>query len=149
MSLDRIAAWGSSIFILVAIAAGLIVLGTPEEERARRFDDRRIADVQRLAYAVRTAFVREGELPATLDALVDGLTLQRLPRDPRRDEPYGYAVDGPERFTLCAVFDRATEDPDAGFWSHGTGRQCFSFDAEQGVPGLVGFRPLPPVPVAP
>jgi hypothetical protein len=149
MSLDRIAAWGSSIVVLVAITAGLIVLGTPEQERARRFDDRRIADVQRLAFAVRTAYVREGELPGSLDELVDGLTLERLPRDPRLDEPYGYAVEGPERFTLCAIFDRASEEPDAGFWAHGTGRQCFSFDAEQGVPGLVGPRLPPPVPVAP
>jgi hypothetical protein len=149
MSLDRIAAWGSSVVVVLAITAGLIVLGTPEQERERRFDDLRIADLQRLAYAVRTAFAREAALPEDLASLVDGLTLERLPRDPRTDEPYGYAVDGPARFTLCALFDRASEDPDAGFWAHDAGRRCFSFDAEQTIPALTAPGLPRPAPVPP
>lgn len=146
MSIERIAAWGGSAVVALAVAAGLIVLGTPGSERERRLDARRIADLERLALTLRTAYAREGALPATLEPLVDGLVLDRLPRDPRTDAPYPYRVEGEGRFTLCATFDGPSEAPQGGFWTHGAGSRCFSFDAERATSMPPGTQPRPPAP---
>lgn len=127
MSAERLAAWASGIVVAAAVAAGLIVAGSPVSERHARLDERRVADLRQLAAAVDAYWTDHQRLPADLDELVDGLHLSRLPADPVTGADYVYQVSGARRFRLCARFDRpdASAEPD-DFWSHDSGRQCFT-----------------------
>jgi hypothetical protein len=129
MSWQRLASAFAIIVVVAAIVAGLVISGSPERQRLLRLDEQRVSDLRTLSQRLSSRYASTRELPAELAGLVDGRTLSSLPRDPESDEPYVYEL--PERrvFRLCAEFALASEDrePD-DFWSHGAGRQCFSFD---------------------
>ena len=120
--------------VVVATVAGLFVLGSPTEERARRIDARRVTDLQGIAAATNLFWTRHARLPETLDDLASEPGVVINSRDPEAGEPYGYAALDSVRYELCAVFGRASEemrgDPDQDIWAHGTGPQCFELDAE-------------------
>lgn len=131
MSLERILAIGVSTVVVVAIAAGLFVLGSPSEERSRLLDARRVADLQQIVTAIEDYHAREQSLPAALDVVASGRDLPWL-RDPSTGERYEYRVVDERRYELCAAFDRDAEPapvprrhghPD--FSGHAAGRQCF------------------------
>lgn len=129
MSPHRIAAFAAVAVVGAAIAVGLYLSGSPAEQRLLRLDERRVADLRSLSNALGHHVAETGRLPETLDALVDGRRLTRLPTDPATDEPYAYVVTGSYAFELCADFSRESSASMQGdFWSHGAGRTCFSFD---------------------
>jgi type II secretory pathway pseudopilin PulG len=119
------------IVVVAAVAAGIAIIGSPGEERTRRLDDRRIDDLRALSQSVEVYYARQQSLPASLDALASEPGLSTVPRDPVAGEPYAYRPVGGSRYELCAVFDRETENTRAaGFWAHGSGRHCFTLDAD-------------------
>ncbi len=131
MSLERILAIAASAVVVVAVVAGLIVLGSPQEERSRLLDARRVADLQQIVAAIEDHHAREQGLPAALDGVVSGRDLPWL-RDPSTGERYEYRVVDERRYELCAAFDRDAEPapvprrhghPD--FSGHAAGRHCF------------------------
>ncbi len=129
MTPHRIAAYAAVAAVAAAIAAGLYLSGSPTEQRLLRLDERRVSDLRTLANALSRHVTETGRLPDTLDALVDGRRLTRLPSDPASEEPYAYVVTGSHAFELCADFDRESAPRMQGdFWSHSAGRACFSFD---------------------
>jgi len=130
MTAHRIAADGSAPVLVAAIAAGLYLSGTPGEQRLRRLDERRVADLQRLSSIIDLYHMQTGQLPAELERLIDGRRLSSVPRDPATAEPYEFRITGDERFELCAEFSRASTalTPADSFWRHDEGRQCFEFD---------------------
>jgi hypothetical protein len=135
VSIQRVAAIGSIVVVLIAVAAGLMWIGSPAEQRLLRLDERRVQDLRQLAVGVSNRWVQRQVLPAAAAELVDGRWLSRLPADPSSDAPYEYRVTGPQRFELCAVFDRASRPREAGdFWYHDAGRHCFEFDVDEGAP---------------
>ena len=93
--------------VATAVGVGLVQLGPPSEERSRRFDERRVEDLRRIADNVDLYVTREGSLPTSLDAL----SASSLPPiriiDPAREAPYDYAIIGDSTFELCARFDSA------------------------------------------
>lgn len=149
---------GHKIFVGVVIAAvaaaaigGLIVSGTPSQERARQFDNRRINDLQQLSQAIDQFWTRNARLPETL-ADMQNRREYYVPsvEDPRTKESYEYRVTAGKTYELCAGFesDASSESPQdmyarpyyakegANFWSHGKGRVCYTIEA-QNVPGLI------------
>ena len=125
---------GAATVVVIATVAGLLVLGSPTEERARRIDARRVTDLQGIAAATNLFWTRHSRLPETLDDLASEPGVVISSRDPEAGEPYGYAALDSMRYELCAVFDLASEemrrDPDQDIWAHGTGPQCFELEAE-------------------
>ncbi len=127
--LARIGALGA----LLTIVAGLWFAGSPQQERRRSLDQRRIGDLNMIAEAI-DAYARENRvLPATLDQVVDFRFSQvRSIRDPETGAPYDYAGIDSLRYQLCATFElpdtAAVTEYERGsrFWSHGAGRQCFT-----------------------
>jgi hypothetical protein len=105
--------------------AGVVAMGMPGDIRRGRLDERRVADLQRLATTVDFFRNRRGDLPPSLDDLSREPGVAALPRDPDNDQSYEYRVKGPKAYELCAVFDRASEGDGQSFWWHGPGRQCF------------------------
>ena len=149
---------GSNIFVgivVVAVSAvaiaGLVVAGTPSQERARQFDNRRINDLQQLSQAIDQFWTRNARLPETL-ADMQSRREYYVPslQDPRSEQPYEYRVTAGKTYELCATFETdasnaSQQDPyarpyyakgGADFWTHGKGRVCYTIEA-QNVPGLV------------
>ena len=102
----------SGTAVVAAVAVGLVLLGSPVQERERRIDDRRVADLHGIAAATDLYWTRHTRLPASLDDLAAEPGLRVSTRDPTSSEMYGYrALDG-GRYEVCATF--ATDSGSAG-----------------------------------
>ena len=102
----------SVVAVVAAVVAGLLVLGPPEDERSRRLDDRRVADLQGIAVATDLYWDRHSRMPESLEELAaePGMTVNSS--DPVRPaEAYGYQPLDSTRYEVCAVFDRASVEP--------------------------------------
>ena len=127
---NRLAAISASVVILGALLVGLYILGSPTEERNRRLDEQRIADLLLLSRAVNANYAISENLPADLESIQDGARLSRIPRDPEKNIPYGYERVTADSYRLCAEFSRESDEARVDdFWAHAEGRQCFSFNA--------------------
>jgi hypothetical protein len=138
MNIDRVAALVSSIAVAIVVVAAFLLIGTPDEQRQQRLDDRRVAHLQHLAHAVDAYWENHGTLPGSLADLVDGRRLSSLPTDPVHGEVYDYRATAPASYQLCATFDSASDElGPQDFWNHPVGRQCYDFDAgNRSVPRL-------------
>jgi hypothetical protein len=130
--------------VCVSVAVGLKLLGSPSEERARKLDDRRVEDLQRLATAVDLYRSRAGHLPSSLEEVRRDLP-NDMSRDPVTEQPYGYRLISVDKYELCADFQRASEadrgyggydyggSAGMGFWSHPAGHRCFESKSREAV----------------
>jgi len=132
MNVPRVAAIGSVAVFAAAVVAGLALSGSPAEQRRLRLDQQRVFELMELARAAERRWDDERRLPDTVDGLVDGQFLTRLPTDPATREPYEYRATSPRQFEVCATFERPSRPEDAGdFWYHEAGRRCFAFDVTE------------------
>ncbi|MBI1971613.1 MAG: hypothetical protein HYS52_02090 [Candidatus Wildermuthbacteria bacterium] len=137
---------GVVILLVVAfIAYGIFITGTPGQQRAAQFDQRRISDLQQISYAIDAYWERENQLPASFDDLGKGkvpYAYVQSVKDPRTQEPYEYRLLGEKTYELCADFETDSKQVQARAkipvpfseetWEHGIGRACF----EREVRGL-------------
>ncbi|HEX9664217.1 MAG TPA: DUF5671 domain-containing protein [Patescibacteria group bacterium] len=114
-----------SLTILAAIILGFMTVGSPSTERLRRFDDKRLSDLQSVQAEVINFWQRTRRLPADLNELGQA-AFWRLPVDPQTYQPYDYQIIDDLSFELCAVF--------------ATDKQAGSEISERvaPVPGLIG-----------
>ena len=136
ISRSQVAGGTLAVTLVVVIAAALILLGSPEDERALRLDAQRIRDLERLSLATDVYWSRNGALPSSLNDLEREVPSSAGVTDPARASAYEYhALEG-RMFELCARFDTAGQ-PGADaliedrFWSHQAGRQCFQREAKR------------------
>jgi hypothetical protein len=118
------------LVVLGAIGGGFYLVGPPAEERERHLDARRENDLQRLRLAADLYWTRNGRLPATLDDLAKEAGTNIYSQDPQSGERYSYSVMSGDTYELCAEFARESEDR-SDFWTHGTGKRCFTITAKQ------------------
>lgn len=136
----------ASLVVAAAVVAGLFVLGSPQDERRRRLDQTRIADLMALRSAVEAHYHREGALPDSLEELARRSPLPVRMTDPAGGRLYAYEPIDSTRFRLCAEFDFATPDemqPGVPDWAHGAGRQCFSLVVRKWAEDTPGREPGP------
>src|SRR3989344_653779 len=130
--------YGMAAVIAAAIVGGFVTAGSPFEERARRFDERRVQNLQEIHWQIISYWQRKEVLPAKLDDLRDPISGFVPPRDPETGAEYEYRASGALAFELCASFDTpSTAGPmigprlvgsefDATYnWMHESGRACF------------------------
>lgn len=123
------------VVVILAVGAGLYTLGSPQEERVRRLDHRRVQDLQGIQAATDLYWTRHAEVPGSLDELTaePGVRINTL--DPASAERYGYQALDSVRYEVCASFegesDLIARDRDTDLWAHGPGRQCFQLEAEE------------------
>ena len=133
---------GKSIFVAVVViivvavvVGGLILLGSPAQERMRRIDAQRVADLSAVASAVDLYWTRHKSLPASLEDLSRERSGSVRLLDPDTKQPYSYRRIGDNSYELCADFARdSTDQSDAlhkNFWAHGQGRQCFNLKVQE------------------
>ncbi len=131
--------------VAASVIAGFFIVGSPQEERFRRFDAQRIQDLQYLQSQIVQYWQGKGRLPEELSLLRDDLRGVTLPVDPKTGESYVYEVRGALAFSLCASFARPSLGSETGksfpvpaypaepylgirggdTWEHGTGDICF------------------------
>lgn len=134
-----------TIIVIVAVATiwGFVVVGSPTEERARRFDEQRVEALQSIQNDLIYYWQAKHKLPETLATLEDKTRGVAVPKDPERNVAYGYSVTAPLAFSLCADFNRADTssmtsprmipEPIGGSkgqgldtnWQHNAGHVCF------------------------
>lgn len=125
-----------SVVVFAAVIAGIVILGSPSEERARRLDQRRVSELRGIRSAVDFFYVDKGRLPASLDELATQPGV-RVSADPVTNEAYRYRPLGGDAFELCATFERASElQPGSGvdIWQHPAGAHCFTLKVEKRSP---------------
>lgn len=138
--------------VAASIVAGFFVVGSPKEERARRFDEQRIQSLQFIQGQIGEFYRAKERLPQDLPELNDEFRGIIVPQDPETGEEFGYEARGPLTFALCANFNRPslgqspqtpkplqvtargpytreTAVPRGPFgqetWEHSAGRVCF------------------------
>lgn len=102
--------------VAISIIAGFFILGTPQEERSRRFDVQRINDLQAIQYQVVNYWQTKEKLPEKLTDLEDPISGFRSPVDPQTSQNYIYEIKNKLSFSLCANFSQAQtiEQPTTG-----------------------------------
>ena len=126
----------------VAVVLGLVVVGSPFAERARKLDERRVRDLRSIEREISRVCLGPQEvrpegpptqlarpLPASLAALAEGAVDNRPEIvDPESNLSYEYRVTGPSSYELCASFVKARDDDEDPRWNHASGRHCWAFD---------------------
>ncbi|MDO8557910.1 MAG: DUF5671 domain-containing protein [bacterium] len=142
----RYLAWMIVGVVAVASVGGFFIAGSPQRERMRRFDERRVGDLQSVQYQIIDYWQRKEKLPETLSDLKNDISGFVAPQDPETQVSYGYRRTGDLSFELCGVFSldvisisdsrypKVMSVPAYGpygetgmqNWEHGKGEKCFS-----------------------
>jgi hypothetical protein len=120
------------IVVALVVIRGIMIIGSPSEERTRRIDSRRVSDLQRISQAITVYYTRHQRLPSSLGELgaEPGMTIATA--DSENARPYEFRGIDAERYELCASFAREMpRGAAADFWSHGAGRQCFTVKVKE------------------
>jgi hypothetical protein len=117
------------IVVALVVIRGIMIIGSPSEERTRRMDSRRINDLQGVSRSIGVYHTRHQQVPVSLEELAREPGFASVARDPVTDRPYGYRMVDANSYQLCGTFDRETADNRAeDFWAHGVGEQCFTLN---------------------
>jgi hypothetical protein len=121
--------------VVAAIVAGLVVLGSPAEQRRLRLDERRVRDLNAIVGEITAHWRTKSRLPATLGELGGGAGTVRH-SDPVTALEYEYRPIEGKEFELCAVFETESRSEAPRWsmfdriWVHGRGRQCFQLSTD-------------------
>lgn len=123
----------AGIVAVAALVGGFILMGSPSAQREQRMDQRRVSDLQQIETTLRNHFDETGALPPDLATLAARPGVGLSIRDPDTGAPYGYRIEAPQRFALCADFSTDTAAVRRGQrawmmpveWAHGVGNTCF------------------------
>ena len=131
-----------AVFALGSIIVGFFIVGTPFDQRNRRFDEQRVQDLQMLQNQVLNYWTLKHNLPVDMSLLQEDISGFIVPLDPDSKTPYEYKILDPLKFELCTTFARPNNNLDFRFksapqyampndsfqqnWNHEAGRTCFS-----------------------
>lgn len=134
------------IFVIAVVVVGFFMIGSPQTERMRQLDMQRVNHLQLLQSHIVDYWENKNVLPEKLDLLNDSLRGVSVPRDPETNAEYGYMVNGPLSFSLCATFAYSSDSANviaqpsparlgsypvktgsgiSDNWEHGVGTVCF------------------------
>ncbi|MCP6720272.1 MAG: DUF5671 domain-containing protein [Patescibacteria group bacterium] len=130
----------------IFIVFGFFKAGSPFAERVRRFDERRVQNLQSIQRELINYWQAKESLPQNLSGLRDDIRGFVPPRDPETGEAYSYSVLGDKQFELCATFKTSNEGLEtiegkplpaprgvrspvpvliSESWLHSVGEECF------------------------
>lgn len=136
----RMVGYGAGVLVLISIAAGFFIIGTPWDARQYRLDEQRVSDLQNIQWQIVSYWQQKQKMPVALAELNDSISGWRAPVDPETAAAYEYKVKSGTTFELCATFknDRQlasqtniTRPVDvyskdlSDNWDHAAGRVCF------------------------
>lgn len=128
--------WATAVLVIVTVAAGFFIVGTPNQARQMRIDQERVDHLASIQSEIPQYLARKQKLPEKLDDLNDPLSYFTVPTDPVTNTQYEYRVIDAKTFELCATFSLPSKDTSpetrsiyGGLeqnWQHGAGRTCFT-----------------------
>lgn len=94
-------------FIIIALAlfaliGGFILIGSPSQSRALKFDEKRIQDLIYLKSEIERIYEKNRTLPVSLNELNPNSKVNL--EDPETKLPYEYRIISTESYELCATF---------------------------------------------
>lgn len=94
------------IFVVALVVWSFSVIGTPNEQRAWRLDERRTQDLQSIQWSVISFWQQKEKLPESLDEMKDPISSYMIPFDPefQKGLAYEYRKTADMTFELCATF---------------------------------------------
>ncbi|MBI4122826.1 MAG: hypothetical protein HY458_00480 [Parcubacteria group bacterium] len=127
--------------VVAAVVYGMLLVGSPAEQRARQFDQRRTSDLQQISSAVQMYWEQQRKLPQGFDDLKQQqFAYIQSVQDPETKVLYEYRVLGEKTYELCAVFatdssqveakTKTTTPFSAEQWNHTKGRTCFAREVQ-------------------
>lgn len=146
--------WATGLLVVLTIAAGFLIIGSPASQRAYRIDQQRVSDLSSIqSYIVYSYYQPKQKLPVSLDEINNPIQGFSVPTDPKTGQPYGYRITNAPgampSFELCATFETQSPGTDQSYsepvgrhmgmsenWKHGVGQTCFerSIDPELYAP---------------
>ena len=127
MNVRRIVVIVALALIVLAVAAGFHLLGSPDHQRRIALDRAAVYDLMAIAHAVADHALPPQPLPATMPRFDAG-------EHPVDKAAYTYRRTDAQHFELCATFLEATpevgDDPafEAHEYEHLAGHACFRYD---------------------
>ncbi len=150
MSTHRKFAAAAIALVVLAVGLGLWLAGSPGKERARKYDQTRVSDLQMISSAIDAYHAKNARLPGSLSELVGeakGEWYVRTIVDPETAAIYEYQATGDKTYKLCAVFtmpsDPQMNDPMRPMampsypspvypdWNHPAGSYCFDLTVNE------------------
>ena len=131
MTAARIFVIASTALVVVVVAVGVFLTGSPMQARIRSLDRERVQALMRLSGVVERYHDDHDALPRSLEALAagqPGLSPEDL-RDPVTNARYEDRPTGADTYQLCAAFGGPSAVDEEVFWRHAKGRDCFDFTA--------------------
>lgn len=135
----RMFVWAVVLVVTVATIGGFFLVGSPSQERLRRFDDERVSGLQTIQWQIINYWQSKGRVPTTLDELRDPISGFTPPLDPETNSVYEYRKTGDRAFELCATFKTPSEVREnmprpyplgekgiQDSWTHAAEYTCFS-----------------------
>ena len=147
--LGHMLGWVMGGIVVLSIAGGFLITGSPFDQRLYRFDEQKTADLQNIQYQVVNYYQQKGSIPNTLVELHDPISGNILPLDPQTGAEYSYTKKGALEFSLCTTFNKESRPTDPNLtrpvaampikgmpgevgidlyslpWTHGVGEVCF------------------------
>lgn len=131
--------------VLIAIIASFFLIGSPGQQRMKRFDEQRSSNLQTLERAIIQEWEENSALPETIDVIKDELYNREVVTDPETSEPYIYRQEEANQFTLCAVFALEAENDrlyldtktdyierlNGSYYTHTAGENCYTVILDQ------------------
>ncbi len=135
------------ISIIVAIVSataisGLWTAGAPGAQRAKRFDDLRVSNLQSISSSIDSYWTMASALPTSLETLQSTRDIYiGAIVDPETNINYEYKLIDADTYSLCAIFSTDTTNSEATnyntvnpkFWEHGIGHACYRIDVRKPV----------------
>jgi hypothetical protein len=117
----------SIILVIGLIIFSFTVMGSPKKQRALRFDQRRIDNLQSIQYQVINYWQQKEKLPVSIYDISSPLSGYSIPPDPEfeKGNTYEYIIKDKMTFELCATF---SEDMQKGWqeYDHGGVRPLYN-----------------------
>lgn len=142
-SIHTRALFASVVVTAVFVLVGIVIVGSPMQGRAEKFDEQRVSDLRSIQNEIlnevygmdRGIPVPEGArvlpkpLPKNLESVASAAQYEKLRiTDPETGIPYRYETKN-STYRLCATFSLSRDWGYDIFWNHPAGEHCFEFDA--------------------
>ncbi|EKE07602.1 MAG: hypothetical protein ACD_18C00031G0001, partial [uncultured bacterium] len=94
-----------SLVVLGSIIAGFFIVGTPQEQRNKRFDNQRVQNLSEIQEQIILYWQQKENLPTNLEELTNDISGFVAPTDPETKHSYEYNVKSDLTFEICANFE--------------------------------------------
>ena len=145
--------WGVIVIVAAGIIGAFFVVGSPQQERLRRFDEQRVSDLQTIQWQIVNYWQQKRVIPQALTDLNDPISGFKAPVDPDTGDSYTYEARGDQQFILCAEFALESRGSSKEIqpiardieenWDHGAGLVCFDryIDSDLYPPRMIEKEP--------